>query len=61
MDKYFLKFDPFDELKKMPSSKKFYLLRMMVKNAKWWSKSNLPLFLTEKCFPFIKGFKKCNF
>ena len=51
MDKYFFKFDPFDEPKKMPSSKKFYLLRMMVKNAKWWSKSNLPLFLAAILYP----------
>ena len=45
-----------DEPKKIPSSRTFYLLRMMVKNAKWWSKSNLPLFLSAKFFPLIKGF-----
>ena len=46
--------DPLDGPKKMPPSKKFYLFRKMVKNAKWWSKSNLPLSYskTTKCFPF---------
>ena len=27
----------------MPSSRKFYVFRKLVKNAKWWSKANLPL------------------
>ena len=29
--------------KNMPPSRKFYLFRKLVKNAKWWSKANLPL------------------
>ena len=35
--------DSLDEQKIMPPSKKFYLFRKLVKNAKWWPKSNLPL------------------
>ena len=31
---------------------------MMVKNAKWWSKSNLPLFLAAILYPVLKGFQK---
>ena len=42
----------------MLSSKKFYLLGKIVKNAKWWSKSNLPLSQTAKFYPFLKGLKK---
>ena len=42
----------------MPPSKKFHLFRKLVKNAKWWSKSNLPLSHSpdRKMFPFKKGF-----
>ena len=29
-----------------------------VENAKWWSKSNPPLFLTAIVYPFLKSFKK---
>ena len=38
--------------------KKFYLSRKLVKNAKWWSKSNLPLSHSHdrKIVPFKKGF-----
>ena len=44
----------------MPLSKKFCLFRKLVKDAKWWSKSTLPLFHSpdHKMFPFKKGFKK---
>ena len=44
----------------MPPSKKLYLFRKLVKNAKWWSKSILPLSHSpdRKIFPFKKGFKK---
>ena len=41
---------------KMPSRTRFYFFRKMVKNAKWWSKSNLP-FLTAIFYPFLHGFK----
>ena len=46
----------------MPLSKKFCLFRKLVKNAKWWSKSNLPLSHSpdRKIFPFKKSFKKSN-
>ena len=44
------------ELKKKPPSKKFHLLRKLVKNAKWWSKSNLPLSPSQTA-QFKKGFK----
>ena len=30
----------------------------MVKNAKWWSTYNLPLYLTAIFYPFLKGFNK---
>ena len=39
----FFENDPLDKLKKMPSSKGFYIFRKMVKNAKWWPKLNLLL------------------
>ena len=44
----------------MPLSKKCYLFGKLVKNAKWWSKSNLPLSHSpdRKIFPFKRGFKK---
>ena len=59
LDKFFFENDPLDEPNQMPSSKKFYLLSKLVKNAKWWSKSNLPLsHSTAKFFPLKKGFKK---
>ena len=34
LDKFFFENDPLDELNQMPLSKKFYLLRKLVKNAK---------------------------
>ena len=43
LDKFFFENDPLDEPNQMPPSKKFYLLSKLVKNAKWWSKSSLPL------------------
>ena len=59
LDKFFFENDPFDEPNQMPSSRKFYLLSKLVKNAKLWSKSNLPLsHPTAKFFPLKKGFKK---
>ena len=59
LDKFFFENDPLDEPNQMPSSKKIYLFRKLVKNAKWWSKSNLPLsHSTAKFFPLKKGFKK---
>ncbi len=59
LDKFFFENDPLDELNQMPLSKKCYLLSKLVKNAKWWSKSNLPLsHSTAKFFPLKKGFKK---
>ena len=60
LDKHFFENDPLAELKKITSCKKFYLFRKIVKNAKWWSKSNLPLSHSpdRKIFPFKKGFKK---
>ena len=59
LDKFFFENDPLDEPNQMPSSKKFYLLSKLIKNAKWWSKSNLPLsHSTAKFFPLKKGFKK---
>ena len=48
--------EPLDEPKKMPPSKKLYLFKKMVRNANWWSTSNLPLSQTAKLFPFKKGF-----
>ena len=52
--------DPLYEPNQMPPSKKFYLFRKTVKNAKWWSKSNLPLSHCpdRKIFPLKKDFKK---
>ena len=59
LDKFLFENDPLDEPNQMPSSKKFYFLSKLVKNAKWWSKSNLPLsHSTAKFFPLKKGFKK---
>ena len=59
LDKFFFENDPLDEPNQMPPSKKFYLLSKLVKNAKWWSKSSLPLsHSTAKFFPLKKGFKK---
>ena len=53
--------DPLDEPNQMPSSKKFYLLSKLVKNAKWWSKSNLPLsYSTAKFFPLKRNLKNTN-
>ena len=61
LDKFFFENDPLDEPNQMPPSKKFYLLSKLVKNAKWWSKSSLPLsHSTAKFFPLKKGFKKHN-
>ena len=61
LDKFFFENDPLDEPNQMPPSKKFYLLSKLVKNAKWWSKSSLPLsHSTAKFFPLKKGFKKRN-
>ena len=58
LDKFFFENDPFDEPNQMPSSKKFYLLSKLVKNAKWWSKSNLPLsHSTAKFFPLKRVLK----
>ena len=56
----FFENNPLDEPKRMPLSKKFCIFRKLVKNAKWWSKSNLPLSHSpnRKTFPFKKGFKK---
>ena len=34
LDKFFFENDPLDELNQMPLSKKFYLFRKLVKNAK---------------------------
>ena len=58
LDKFFFENDPLDEPNQMPSSKKFYLSRNLVKNAKWWSKSNLPLsHSTAKFFPLKRVLK----
>ena len=58
LDKFFFENDLLDEPNQMPPSK-FYLVSKLVKNAKWWSKSNLPLsHSTAKFFPLKKGFKK---
>ena len=56
----FFENDSLNEPKKIPSSKNFYLFRKMVKNAKWWSKLNLPLSVspTANIFPFKKRFFK---
>ena len=61
LDKFVFENDPLDEPNQMPPSKKFYFLSKLVKNAKWWSKSSLPLsqsHSTAKFFPLKKGFKK---
>ena len=58
LDNFVFENYPFDEPKKMLSSKRFYLLRMLVKNAKWWSKANLPLSQTAQFVPFKRGFKQ---
>ena len=60
LDNFFFENDPLDKPNQMTPSKKFYLFRKLVKNAKWWSKSNLPLSHSpdRKIFPFKKGFKK---
>ena len=60
LDNFFFENDPLDKPNQMSPSKKFYLFRKLVKNAKWWSKSNLPLSHSpdRKIFPFKKGFKK---
>ena len=43
----------------MHPGKKFYLFRKLVKNAKWWSKSNLPLsYSPDSKFFFSKPFLK---
>ena len=61
LDKFFFENDPLDEPNQMPPSKRFYLLSKLVKNAKWCSKSSLPLsHSTAKFFPLKKGFKKSN-
>ena len=58
LDKFFFENDPLDEPNQMPPSKKFYLSRKLVKNAKWWSKSNLPLsHSTAKFFPLKRVLK----
>ena len=58
LDKFFFENDPLDEPNQMPSSKKFYLLSKLVKNAKLWSKSNLPLsHSTAKFFPLKRVLK----
>ena len=58
LDKFFFENDPLDEPNQMPLSKKFYLLSKLVKNAKWWSKSNLPLsHSTAKFFPLKRVLK----
>ena len=48
----------------MPSSKMFYVFRKMamVKNTKWWSKSNLPLSHSQDCiiFPLKSVLKNSN-
>ena len=51
----FFENDPLDEPKPMPASKKFFLFRKTVKNAK----SNLPLShsQTAKCFPLKRVLK----
>ena len=58
LDIFVVENNPLDKSKKMRSKKKFYIFRKMVKNAKWWSKSNLPLFLTVIFYPFLKGFQE---
>ena len=48
----FFENDPLNEPKKdatKQKSKKFYLFRKLVKNAKWWLKSNLPLSHSSDC------------
>ena len=58
LDNFFFENDPLDELNQMPLSKKFYLFRKLVKNAKKWSKSNLPLsHSTAKFFPLKRVLK----
>ena len=59
LDNFFFENDPFDELNQMPLSKKFFLFRKLIKNAKQWSKSNLPLsHSTAKFFPLKRVLKK---
>ena len=58
LDNFFFENDPFDELNQMPLSKKFFLFRKLIKNAKQWSKSNLPLsHSTAKFFPLKRVLK----
>ena len=54
----FFENNPFDEPNQMLPSQKFYPFRKLVKNTKWWSKSNLPLSHSpdRKMFPFKKVF-----
>ena len=62
LDKFLFENDPLDEPKRMPLGKQFCLFRKLVKNANWWSKSNLPLsqltLQTAKFFPFKRVLKK---
>ena len=60
LDNFLFENDPLDKPNQMPLSKKCYLSGKLFKNAKWWSKSNLPLSHSpdRKIFPFKKGFKK---
>ena len=61
LDNFFFENDPLDEPNQMPLSKKFYLVRKLVKNAKKWSKSNLPLsHSTAKFFPLKRVLKNGN-
>ena len=46
--------DPFDEPEKDAFKQK--IVSFKDDGRKWWSKSNLPLFLTARFFPLIKGF-----
>ena len=58
LDNFFFENDPFDELNQMPLSKKFFLFRKLIRNAKQWSKSNLPLsHSTAKFFPLKRVLK----
>ena len=60
LDKFFFENDPLDELNQMPLSKKFYLFRKLVKNAKIECQNVkiefTPLSLDRKIFPIKKGF-----
>ena len=61
LDNFFFENDPLDKPNQMPLSKKCYLFGKLVKNAKWWSKSNLPLsltLLTAKFFPLKRVLKE---